>query len=82
MTTLVSVILNIVSFDITAQINCQVSFVLHVLFVILLDQLYSQGLGYFLIRAWRPPPFMLQRPVSYPIFFRCFLTLPLFLPRC
>jgi hypothetical protein len=42
-----AVILNIIGFDTTTKINCQVTFVSHVLLVILSDQLYSQGLDQF-----------------------------------
>lgn len=45
--TLMAVILNMVEFDTTSRINCQVSPVFHVWPVTLSDQLCFQALGYF-----------------------------------
>jgi hypothetical protein len=50
MTTLVAVILNMIGFNTATEINCLVSFVSHLLLVILSDQLYSQGLVHFFSR--------------------------------
>jgi hypothetical protein len=49
-TALLSVILNVIGFDIMTEINCEVSFVTHVLLVILSDQQYFQGLGHLFSR--------------------------------
>ena len=69
MTALLSVILNIVSFEITTQINCQVSFVSHILLVLISGQLYSQGLGHFFIRKCLLLCARLQRPIPHLIYF-------------
>ena len=57
MTTLVAVVLNIVGFNTTTPINCLVSFLVHVLLVMLSDQPYYQGMGNFLSR---------KRPLNVP----------------
>jgi hypothetical protein len=68
-----AVILNIVAFDITAQMNCQVSPVSHILGVIPSDQLYSQALD----QVWTRERLLLS---SFMRLGLNFISLVIFLP--